>query len=702
MNKDEKKNKLLKICSLENYVPMSKKELISLMSIPKDEETEFFKIIKELKQEGKIIKYRTGKIVLTEKLNYLKGVFLGTEQGFGFVTLENEEKDVFINKLDKNGAIHKDTVLISINKTKGSGKRKEGKVVKILEREIKNIVGTFNKNKNFGFVVTDEKKIGEDIYISKKNSLGAVNGHKVVVEIIKTSTKDSKPEGKITEILGHKNDPKVDMLVVLKQYGIEIDFSDDVYKELNMIDDYIQKEELENRLDLREELIVTIDGEDAKDLDDGVSIQKLENGNYKLGVHIADVSHYVKEYTDLDRDAYERGTSVYLPNSVIPMLPHKLSNEICSLNPNVDRLALSCIMEINEIGDVVNHEIKKSVINIKNRMTYTIVNDLLENEDSKYRNKYEHLMYMFKLMKSLCKVLKDKRIKRGSIDFDFPESKIILDSNGKAIDIKLYVRNIATEIIEEFMLITNETVAEHFYWLELPFAYRSHEEPDVEKLLKLSNFVNGFGYFIKGKHSKSLQELLSKVKNTSEEKVINKVVLRSLKQAKYTKENIGHFGLASKYYCHFTSPIRRYPDLQIHRIIKKHIDGGLTKKYHKYLKNNIDEICLNCSVKERRAELVERDINDIKKIEYMEDKIGKEYEGVLSGVTRFGIYVELSNTVEGMVRVDDIKEDRYILHEEKQMYIGERSKKIYRIGDNVKIKVYRINKQDRNIDFIFI
>ncbi len=700
---DNKKEKILSLIRDENYKPMKIKEIAIIMQVPEMDKQYLHQIIDELSREGKIIITQKGKIMLPEKLNIYTGIFYGNARGFGFVEIEGfEGADVFISASNTNGAINKDIVMCRVISPHTDSKRAEGEIIKVVKRGYNEIIGTYQKEKGFGFVIPDDKKISGDIYISKNNSRGAVTGHKVAVKITKSGEGRKSNEGKITEILGHINDPGVDITSIVKQLNIPSVFSEDVINETEKLSDEITSEELENRKDYRDLLMVTIDGEDTKDLDDAVSLEILPNGNYSLGVHIADVTHYVKEGSHLDKEALKRGTSVYLVDRVIPMLPHKLSNDVCSLNPNVDRLTLSCVMEIDPKGNVVRHLISNSVININKRMSYTVVNDILTNEDSAYIEENIHLIKMFKNMEQLAQILRAKRVKRGAIEFDFPETKIIVDDNCKPIDIKPYSRNIATSIIEEFMLICNETVAEEYYWLELPFVYRSHEEPDAEKIRSLANFVHSFGYTLKGSgtHPGSLQTLLSNIESTPEETIISRVILRSLKQARYTPENSGHFGLAAKYYCHFTSPIRRYPDLQIHRIIKANLSDN-NENYMNYLRKIMPDVCKQCSTTERTAESCEREVENLKKVEFMLDKVGQCFVGIISGLTNWGIYVELPNTVEGMISLTNMDDDYYIFNKEKMMYIGERLGKTYSLGDKVKVILVRANLDERNLDFVF-
>lgn len=711
-NLKEKELKILEFVSSKEYRPMKANDISLFMEVPSNEKDIFFSCINNLVKEGKlIVSKKRSKIMLPQMLNIVLGTYSSTAKGFGFVTPENRDLilngDIFVHQNDSMGAMHKDIILCEIMKN-DIGRKPEGKIIKIIRKGFTTIVGTFEESDNFGFVIPDEKKLYKDIFIAKRDTLGAVAGHKVVVEITKNPHDNKKPEGKITEILGHINDPGVDILSIIRQFELPTDFEEDIYDSIENIPSEVTADvlqtEIAKRLDIRVLQTITIDGEDAKDLDDAITIDKLENGNYKLGVHIADVTHYVKESTPLDREALRRGTSVYLVDRVIPMLPHKLSNGICSLNAKVDRLALSCIMEIDNNGSVVSHEIAETIINVDKRMTYAIVNDVINNENSSHLDENKDFINMFKLMEQLRNILLKKRLKRGAIEFEFAEAKIILDENRKPTDIKLYDRNIATSIIEEFMLVANETVSETYFWLELPFVYRSHAEPDTEKIEKLSDFIGRFGYKLKTNniHSKSFQQIIGKCKGTPEEMLINKVVLRSFKQARYTPDNEGHFGLASKYYCHFTSPIRRYPDLQIHRIIKENISQNLKGKKLEYLSKRIPEVCQKCSIRERVAEEAERETIQAKKVEYMEDKVGEVFDGIISGVTSWGIYVELPNTIEGMVSIKKLEDDYYIYDEQKLRYIGEQFEQVYALGDSVTIEVMCVNLMDRTIDFKFI
>ncbi len=701
---ERRKLKIQQYLESKEYIPMKRKDICTMLSVPKEDRQYFEQIVNELLEEGKAVETKKGKLMSPKALNMEQGTFLAHSKGFGFVEREQGE-DIFIPANQINGAMHKDKVLYRVNRKEEYGKRAEGEIVKILKRGNIKIVGTFEQCKGFGFVLPDNKRVTKDIFISKENSMGAVTGHKVVAEITVYGDETKNPEGEIIEILGHINDPGVDILSIIREYDLPVDFPEDVYKQIENLEMEVLQKDREGREDFTGYKTVTIDGEDAKDLDDAISLDILENDNFLLGVHIADVSHYVRENTPLDKEAYKRGTSVYLVDRVIPMLPHKLSNGICSLNPHEDRLALSCIMEINHKAEVVNHRVVKSVIHSDKRMTYTAVREVLEEKTPALLEEYVDFVDMLENMNRLRILLSEKREKRGSVNFDLPESKIILDENGKPIDIKPYERSIATNMIEEFMLICNETIAEDFFWQEVPFLFRSHEIPDEQKLQKMEDFIRNFGYHLKGSkddiHPKAIQQMLLKAEGKDEERIITRVVLRSMKQARYTAENGGHFGLAAKYYCHFTSPIRRYPDLQIHRIIKWILDGQMTEKKQKSLNKVMPDVAKQCSMRERTAEDAERATDDLKKAEYMADKIGMEYEGIISSLTSWGIYVELPNTVEGMVSLQSLEDDFYIYDEENMIIYGEHSNKKYMLGQKVNIIVTKVDIELKNIDFAF-
>lgn len=637
------------------------------------------------------------------------GTYRKNQKGFGFVKLEGQEEEIYISKENSYNALNGDTVAIKIISEKEADKKAEGKIVKIVRHEKDTVVGTFQKNRNFGFVVPDDKNFGTDIFISKSHWGKARNNHKVLVKIIKYPEKGKNAEGEIIEVLGGVNEAGVDMLSLIKQYELPYKFPEEVVSEAKAFGNKINEKNLEGRRDLRQDIIFTIDGEDAKDLDDAIHVEKLTNGNYRLDVHIADVSNYVREKTELDKEAYLRGTSIYMLCRVIPMLPRELSNGICSLNAGEDRFTLSCSMEITPKAKVVSSDIYKAVIRVTERMSYTDVQKILDRSDEKILKRYEKYISHFDLMAELANILKDKRRENGYLNLDIPESKIILDENGVAIDVKKYETYFANEIIEQFMLIANETVAERFYWLQAPFIYRNHEAPDLDKVKDLNKTLYNFGYKIKISkeeiiYPNEFAKILDEVKGKEEEKVVSNIILRTLRVAKYEAENKGHFGIASKYYCHFTSPIRRYPDLFIHRIISKYLETNYmvndfwVKKYEKRAEKRAE----NCSERERVATKVEREAEDIKKAEFMESKIGEEYEGIVSSVTNFGIFVELDNTVEGLIRYEKLGNEYFIYNEETRQAIGEHTGKVYQIGDKVKIRVANASKLMRQIDFEII
>ena len=634
------------------------------------------------------------------------GTYRKNQKGFGFVKIEDQEDEIYISRENSKNALNGDTVSIKIIAEKEGDKKQEGKIVKIVRHEKDTVVGTFQKSRNFAFVVPDDKNFGTDIFISKANWGKARDKKKVLVQILKYPEKGKNAEGKVIEVLGGINEAGVDMLSLIKQYELPYKFPDEVVAEAKAYGDKIDPSDLPRRRDLRNDIIFTIDGEYAKDLDDAIHVEKLENGNYKLDVHIADVSHYVREKTELDKEAYLRGTSIYMLGRVIPMLPRELSNGICSLNAGEDRYTLSCSMEITPKAKIVSSDIYKGVIRVTERMCYTDVQKILDRSDETVLKRYEKYISYFDLMAELANILKAKRKENGYLNLEIPESKIILDENGVAIDVKKYETYFANEIIEQFMLIANETVAEKFYWLQSPFIYRNHEAPDVDKVKELNKSLYNFGYKIKISkeeiiYPNEFAKILEDVKGKDEEKVVSNIILRTLRVAKYEAENKGHFGIASKYYCHFTSPIRRYPDLFIHRIISKYLDNDYLvndfwiKKYEKRAEKRAE----NCSERERVATKVEREAEDIKKAEFMESKIGEEYEGIVSSVTNFGIFVELDNTVEGLIRYEKLGYEYFIYNEEKRQAIGERTGKVYQIGDKVKIRVANASKLMRQIDF---
>ena len=713
-----------------SYVPMKAKELAMLLGIPKSQRDELAQVLDYLVSEGRIGISKKGKYGKPEVFS-VNGIFSGHPKGFGFVTVEGMGQDVFIPEDRTGAALHGDRVQIVVeSQDRGDGRRAEGSVLKVLEHANKEVVGYYQKSKGFGFVIPDNQKISKDIFIPQGCDMGAVTGHKVVARVKDFGDANHKPEGVVTEILGHVNDPGTDILSIVRAYGLPEEFPPEVMDEVEGCPDEVavpgpaRDEEtwdgpygigdltssadwtgdLAGRLDLRGLRTVTIDGEDAKDLDDAVTLCRDGQGGYILGVHIADVSHYVKEGRPLDKEALKRGTSVYLVDRVIPMLPHKLSNGICSLNAGTDRLALSCIMELDDQGNVLDHKIAETVIHVDRRMTYTAVNAIVTDEDEAVTAEYEDFVPMFRLMKEVSDILREKRRKRGAIDFDFPESKIILDAQGKPLEIKPYERNAATKIIEDFMLAANETVAEDYFWQSLPFLYRTHDNPDPEKMKQLGTSIHNFGYFIRLQqgeiHPKELQKLLDKIEGTPEEVLLSRLTLRSMKQAKYTTLCSGHFGLAARYYTHFTSPIRRYPDLQIHRIIKESLKGGLGNKRVSHYEAILPGVAMQTSALERRAEEAERETDKLKKCEYMSRFIGQEFDGVVSGVTNWGLYVELPNTVEGLVRISELRDDYYIFDEQHYELVGEMTKKTFKLGQTIRVQVVSTDRLLRTVDFI--
>lgn len=690
------------------YKPMTYQELEKHFGVGNANEfKEFLKILNHLEQEGLILRTRNDRYGVPERMNLIRGKLQAHAKGFGFLIPDDRDHpDVYIHANDMNTAMNGDMILVRVTSKSQGGGRMEGEVVRVVSRANTQIVGTFQSQETYAFVVPDDKRVTRDIFIPQHAFMGAVTGQKVVVKLVSYPEGRAAAEGEVIEVLGHKDDPGVDILAIVRKFQLPEAFPEEVILEADAAPDAISEEELQGRRDLRGKRIVTIDGEDAKDLDDAVNVERLDNGNYLLGVHIADVSYYVREGSALDREAYNRGCSVYLTDRVIPMLPHRLSNGICSLNPRVDRLTMSCEMEFDENLQVVRHDIFTSVIRTSERMTYTNVRKLLTDEEiePELLERYEYLLEDFKLMEELAMKLRGRRMKRGAIDFDFEESKILVDAEGKPTDIVKRERSIAEMMIEEFMLAANETVAEHFHWLKVPFLYRIHEDPDAEKLMHFMEFITNFGYVVRGKgntvHPRALQSLLEEIRGTAEETVISKVMLRSMKQARYDAQSLGHFGLAAEFYSHFTSPIRRYPDLIIHRVIREVLASGvLPDQRHESLAGRMDDIARQSSERERVAVEAERETEALKKAEYMLDKIGEEFEGIISSVTNFGIFVELDNTVEGLIRLSDLTDDYYHYHEMQHALIGERTSRIYRIGDGAKVRVARVNMDERTVDF---
>ncbi|WP_181349624.1 ribonuclease R [Thalassobacillus sp. CUG 92003] len=703
---DQLKEKILAYFKDAASKPLSVQELEETLDFEQDEDfTALVKALNELEGEGELVRTRKNRFGLPEKMNLIRGRIQMHAKGFAFLIPDDEDQDdVYIHHSDLASAMNNDKVFVRVERRDEKGQRAEGVVIRIIERATTKVVGTYQANQNFGFVIADDKRIPNDIFIPKEHSNGAVDGHKVIVEITKFPEERMSAEGMIVNILGHKNDPGIEIISIIHKHGIKSEFPEEALEQAKNTPDQIAESEIENRRDLRDETIVTIDGADAKDLDDAVTVKQLGNGNYKLGVHIADVTYYVDENSPIDEEASERATSVYLVDRVIPMIPHRLSNGICSLNPQVDRLTLSCEMEIDSSGDVVNHEIFQSVIKTNERMTYKDVNAILEDEDEELIKQYEDLVPMFRDMAALAKRLRQKRFGRGAIDFDFKEAKVIVDDDGRAIDVKLLERSVGERLIEEFMLAANETVAEHFHWMEVPFIHRVHQDPDPDKLEHFFEFVANLGVNVKGTANdirpQALQKVLDEVKGTQEDTIISKLMLRSMQQAKYDPQSLGHFGLATDFYTHFTSPIRRYPDLIVHRLIRTYlVNGKLDQQTQRRWQEQLPEIARHSSEMERAAVDAERETDDLKKAEYMQDKVGEVFDGVISSVTSFGLFVELPNTVEGLVHVSYLTDDYYHFDEKQFAMIGERTGNMFRIGDEITIRVMNVNLDERVVDF---
>ncbi len=697
------KEKILAFMEDEKYKPLKFKELCEVLEIESDMRKEFLKILNELEDEGKIIFTSSERYGTPERMGLVTGVIEGNPKGYGFLLPDNKDmKDIFISPTDLSGAMNGDRVIVKSDGNFIDNKSPEGKVIRILERANKTVIGTFQQSKSFGFVVADDKKLGCDIFISKNDFNGARNNQKVIVKITQWPVGRRNAEGEIIEVIGNDEDTKTHIDAVLIRHKVRQYFTAEVIAQAKGIEVEIPQKEIDRRKDLRHLNIITIDGEDAKDLDDAVYVEKLENNQYKLGVHIADVTHYVKENSKIDKEALKRATSIYLADRVIPMLPKELSNGVCSLNPNEDKLTLSCEMIIDLKGKVVDYLIYESIISSKYRMTYTDVSNILENGDEELKEKYKEILPMLKNMEELSSILRQKRDQRGCIDFDFDETKLKVDESGKVIDVTKYERRTSNKIIEEFMLAANETIAENYYWLNIPFVYRIHEEPDEEKIADFSKFIYNFGYTLKGSqeiHPRELQQLLLKVQGKKEETVINTMMLRSLRKAIYSHECSPHFGLAANYYCHFTSPIRRYPDLQIHRIIKAQINNKISLTDNANLYERCAVVAEQSSKQERIADEVERDTDKIRIAEFMSDKIGEEYEGIISGVTSFGIFVELDNTVEGLVHISNIEDDYYIYDNDNKVLTGKVTGNTFKIGDVVKVKLEKVSIANAEIDF---
>lgn len=700
------KDRLLTFFNETDTRPLSVEEIEERLEIEGAEEfTELVKALNELEESGDLVRTRKNRYGLPEKMNLVLGRIQMHSKGFAFLIPEEDgQDDIFINPSDLNSAMNGDKVLVRREKPSFAGERAEGVVLRILERAVTEVVGTYEASQNFGFVIADDKRIPHDIFIPKSKANGAMDGHKVIARITKYPEEWSSAEAEIIKILGHKNDPGIDILSIIYKHGITIDFPEEVLQQAAETPDEISPEELEGRVDRRDEQIVTIDGADAKDLDDAVTVKQLDNGNYRLGVYISDVSYYVEKDSPIDIEAYARGTSVYLVDRVIPMIPHRLSNGICSLNPNADRLTIGCEMEINSHGEVVSHEVFPSVIKSKERMTYSDVNKILVDKDEELREKYAELVPMFEQMEKLAAILRKKRKGRGAIDFDFKEAQVLVDEDGKAMDVVIRERSVAERLIEEFMLAANETIAEHFHWMDVPFIHRIHEDPDEGKLESFFEFLASLGIAVKGTanevHPRALQKVLEQIKDEPEEMIVSKLMLRSMKQAKYAPQSVGHFGLATQFYTHFTAPIRRYPDLIVHRLIRTYLfKQDMDKNTLSYWRENLPDIAKHTSEMERRAVDAERETDDLKKAEFMLDKIGEEFDGIISSVTNFGMFVELENTVEGLIHVSYLVDDYYHYDDRSHALIGEHTATMYRVGDEVKVRVVQVNMEERAIDF---
>lgn len=695
---EERKKIIYEFISDPHYVPMKQKELAVILQVAKEDREELSRALEELLGEGKIELSKRGRYSKAQPRKAV-GVFTSHAKGFGFVSVEGLEQDIFIGENDTGDAFLGDTVEVVI-KGRG-GRRPEGVVTKVLGHSVTEVIGTFERSKNFGFVIPDNQRINRDIFIPLERTRGAVTGQKVTAEITDYGRGRRNPEGRITQILGEASDPETEVLSIILAYGLPMEFPERVENQAERAAKPVSDADRAGRLDLREEVCVTIDGEDAKDLDDAVSLKK-EGDQYILGVHIADVANYVQENSALDWEAKERGTSVYLADRVIPMLPRTLSNGICSLNEGEDRLALSCIMTLDERGRITGHRIAESVIRVNRRLSYTGVQKVLDG-DPEEQAWYPELVPMLLEMEHVSGLLRRRRRKRGSIDFDFPETKVILDEKGHTVDIRPYERNAATRLIEDFMLAANETVAEDYYWQAQPFVYRVHEKPDADRMQRLGTFIRNFGYQLRMAgdelHPGEIQKLLDRIAGTPEEAMLSRLTLRSMKRAQYATDCSGHFGLAAPYYCHFTSPIRRYPDLQIHRIIKENLRGRLTAERVEHYEAILSEVAKHSSETERRADEAERETVKLKKVDYMERHIGEEYDGVISGITAYGLYVELANTVEGLVHVNSLEGDFYEFDENASELRGVRTGLAYRLGEKVRVRVKGTDRLCRTIDF---
>ncbi|ACB85577.1 ribonuclease R [Natranaerobius thermophilus] len=701
------RDKIINFMKADAYKPMTFEELKDEFKINKPRQVKRFKkILKKMTRDGQIVKTRYGYYGLPERMNLQIGTIQGHPKGYAFLLPDKPgSPDVFLSPKSLNGALHNDKVLVRIHKEEMLNQKPEGEVVRIISRGMSEVVGTFDKSDRFGFVVPDDDRFFRDVFINKADANGAKNGQKVVAQITGwPDTPAKNPEGEIIKVIGNPSDPGVDIETIINKYGLSEDYPPKVKEQLEEVPNEISPKDYEGRELIQGLPTVTIDGSDAKDLDDAVSLEKLDNGNMELGVHIADVSYYVREGTPLDKEARQRGTSVYLVDRVLPMLPPKLSNNICSLNPGVERLTMSAFVELTEEGDIANYRLTPSVIKSNYRLTYEEVNELFDGS-KEIEEKYPDVAWMLFEMKTISEKLRERRFDEGAIDFEFDEPVVVLDDQGKPESVEKRARGSAEKLIEEFMLLANRVVAEHHYNLDMPFIYRVHEQPDDEKVSTFREFASKFGYYLPKPEGEEIypiefQKVLEEAKDTREERAISTMMLRSMKQARYAAESLGHFGLSFQYYTHFTSPIRRYPDLVVHRIMREIITKkDLKEARQKKLQSKLEEIAYQSSLREQEATEAERESVDYKMAEYMEQFVGDDFPGIVSSVTSFGIFIELPNLVEGLVHVSSMTDDYYYFDEEKFALIGEQTRKTYRIGDEVKVKVVKTSKEDCQVDF---
>ena len=710
------KEQILELLGSKEYIPMSDEELVRFFQLEGKEIGTFIGQLDEMYEGGQVFKTKRDKYVLSGTLGIVAGTLQKHKKGFGFVIPADPEQaelggDIFVSEENMHWAMNGDLVAVKLLKGQGAHKRREGAVARIIRHAHEELVGTFYARKGFGFLVPDDPRLTDDVFVSQNHWNEAQTGDKVVVKIIQWPNGELNAEGVVTEILAREGEPGGDIKALIRQYKKTREFPVDVQAEADSVETALADRttaewEALGRRDLRDDMVITIDGADSKDFDDAVAVRRLPNGNWMLSVHIADVTHYVREGKPLDREAYNRGTSIYILNQVIPMLPERLSNGICSLNPGEDRLTLSVDMEIDKRGQIVGHEIYEAVIRSKERMVYTDVSDMLEDPEAPQWERYSHIKDLLLDMEELAGLLRKRREAHGSIDFDLDESYIKLDDEGRPVDIGIAERRVANKLIEDFMLAANETVAEHFYWMGVPFVYRVHDKPQADRITELKRFLGRFGLILKGSadsiHPKALNELLAQAEEMEEQHVINTVTLRAMQKAVYSPECLGHFGLGMKYYCHFTSPIRRYPDLMIHRIIKESLHGELTAERIDQLAVKVEEASAQSSVTERQAQEMEREADKMKMTEYMAGHIGEYFDGIISSVTNFGFFVQLENTVEGLVRAADLQDDYYQFQPEQYRLIGERYHKIYGLGDRVTIQMTRASVASREIDFALV